>query len=114
MSYALQEDGRENIVLVKGRLLEQWFSRRWDNFKVSTPEKFTHLLGWRDGLPDSEMSLPLEKTIETWKAHIRDRKFPVREHTEVVSVEQDGNDGFEIKVKSADGPSVDQDCGRRQ
>ncbi len=105
MSYALQEDGREHIVLEKGRLLEQWFSRRWDRFMVNTPQKFTRLLGQRDELSDAAMGVPLEKTIETWQTHIQERNFPVREHMEVVSVEQGGDDNFIVRVNSKEGPS---------
>lgn len=105
MSYALQEEGREHIVLEKGRLLEQWLSKRWDNFMVNTPQKYTRLLGQQDDLPDTQMSVSLEKTMETWNAHIQNRKFPVREHTEVVSVEQGDNGDFIVKVKGKDGPS---------
>ena len=72
---------------------------------MNTPQKYTRLLGQRDDLPDAEMSVPLEKTMETWEAHIRARNFPVRERAEVVSVELDDNGEFVVKVKSADGPS---------
>ena len=105
MSYALQEEGREHIVLEKGRLLEQWLSKRWDDFMVNTPQKYTRLLGQKDDLPDAQMSVSLEKTMEAWNAHIQSRKFPVLEHTEVVSVELNDNDDFIVKVRGNDGPS---------
>lgn len=47
MSFALQEQGREHIVIEKGRLLEQWISHRWDNFMVNTPQKYTDSWGNR-------------------------------------------------------------------
>ena len=34
MSYALQQAGREHVVLEKARPLEQWRSARWDSFMM--------------------------------------------------------------------------------
>lgn len=103
MSFALQQENREHIVLEKKRMLEQWRSSRWDSFMMNTPIGYSRIMGQNDGLPETEMSIPLAKSIEMWEQCIKARKFPIREQAEVVSVEQDGNGHFLIKVKSEDG-----------
>ena len=63
MSYVLQEEGREHVVLEKHRALEQWRSMRWDSFMMNTPLAYSRIMGQEDGLPDELMSISLEKNI---------------------------------------------------
>lgn len=44
--------------------------------------------------------------MATWKAHIENRKFPVREYTEVVSVEQDDKGDFLVRVEGKGNPQI--------
>jgi len=102
MSYVLQEEGREHVVLEQRRALEQWRSARWDSFMMNTPLAYSRIMGQNDGLPDEQMSIPLEKNVQMWDDCIKQRKFPVREQTEVVSVKQDEDGYLIVKVKSGD------------
>jgi len=103
MSFALQEDKREHIVLEKKRILEQWRSSRWDSFMMNTPIGYSRIMGQNDGLPETEMSIPLAKSIKMWEECVKERKFPVREQTEVISVEKDSEGHFLVNVQSEDG-----------
>lgn len=102
MSYVLQEEGREHVVLEKKRALEQWRSARWDSFMMNTPIAYSRIMGQNDGLPDDQMSIPLEKSIKMWDDCIKERKFPIREQTEVVSVKQGAEELLLVTVKSDD------------
>lgn len=103
MSYVLQQEGREHIVLEKARPLEQWRSARWDSFMLNTPLAYSRLIGQQDGLPGEKMSIPLAKSVGLWDAHINACEFPIREQTEVVSVEQSADGDLIVEVKSGDG-----------
>jgi putative flavoprotein involved in K+ transport len=102
MSHALQEEGRDHVVLEKRRALEQWRSVRWDSFMMNTPLAHSRIMGQKDGLPDELMSIPLEKNIQLWDDCIKERKFSIREQAEVVSVRQDEDGHLIVKVKSDD------------
>ena len=106
MSYVLQEERRAHVVLEKQRALEQWRSARWDSFMMNTPIAYSRIMGQHDGLPDEQMSLPLEQSIKMWDDCIQERQFPIREQTEVVSVKQDDDGSLLVSVKSDDhGPN---------
>lgn len=104
MSYILQEDGREHRVLEKGRTLEQWRSARWDSFRINSPLAYSRLPGQADGLPDARRSIPLGEMIRMWEACLAERRFPIREYCEVVSVEQAPDDRFAVHVRGGEGP----------
>lgn len=106
MSYALQQENKIHVVLEKRRALEQWRSCRWDSFMMNTPQAYHRMLGQTDKLPDNQMSLPLKETIKVWDDYINAHNFPTREHTEVISVEQNEDGQFLVTVKrEGDGPS---------
>ena len=102
MSYVLQEEGRQHVVLEKHRVLEQWRSKRWDSFMMNTPLAYSRIMGQQDGLSDQLMSIPLEKNLQLWDACVKAREFPVRQHTEVFSVSQDEGGNFLVRVRSDD------------
>lgn len=102
MSYVLQEEGRQHVVLEKKRPLEQWRSARWDSFMMNTPIAYSRIMGQNDGLPDEQMSIPLENSIEMWDDCIKERKFPIREQAEVTSVKQGEEGLLLVTVKSDD------------
>lgn len=107
MSYVLQEEGRQHVVLEKHRVLEQWRSKRWDSFMMNTPLAYSRIMGQRDGLPDELMSIPLEKNIQLWDDCVKERKFPIRQQTEVVAVTNDESGYLFVKVRCNDqGPQI--------
>ena len=107
MSYMLQEEKRDHVVLEKKRALEQWRSARWDSFMMNTPIGYSRLMGQNDGLSDEKMSIPLSESIKMWEDTITEREFPIREQTEVISVEQTEDKRFLVKVRSEnEGPKA--------
>ncbi len=105
MSYVLQELGRDHIVLEKKRALEQWRSARWDSFRMNTPIGYSRLMGQKDGVPDREMGISLERNLALWEDCVRERGFPIREHCEVVSVTLSASEDFSVSVRGdGEGP----------
>ena len=106
LSYVLQEAGREHVVLEKKRALEQWRSSRRDSFMMNTPQAYSRIMGQDDGLPDEKMSIPLAQSVDAWDDCVKQRQFPIRDHSEVVSVEQDPDGSLLVTVKSdGEGPT---------
>lgn len=104
MSYALQRDSREHVILEKARALEQWRSARWDSFRINSPLAYSRLMGQIDGRPDTLRSIPLNEMVGMWDACIAQRRFPIRERSRVCSVEQIEGGRFRVHVESDDGP----------
>ncbi|KVK81835.1 flavin-containing monooxygenase [Burkholderia sp. MSMB1498] len=104
MSYVLQRERREHVVLEKARALEQWRSARWDSFRINSPLAYSRLMGQTDGFPGTRRSIPLEEIVRMWDACIAQRRFPIREHCRVCSVERIEGGRFRIHVESDDGP----------
>ena len=74
---------------------------------MNTPIAYSRIIGQSDGLPNDQMSTPLEECVKIWDNYIQERKFPIREQTEVVSVKQDEGGSLIVTVKSDDqGPKV--------
>jgi putative flavoprotein involved in K+ transport len=102
MSRVLQQHGREHIVLERGRVGERWRTERWDSLRFQFPNWSLQLPGYAytgdnpDGFAHCHEVL---RIIEKYAASTRP---PVREHSDVIAVEDDGEgDGFDIVL--ADG-----------
>ena len=104
MSYVLQHEGREHVVLEKARALEQWRSARWDSFRTNSPIAYLRLIGQVDGLPDTRRSIPLGEMIRMWDEYITQRRFPIREWSKVLSVTRTDEGRFTVCVECDHGP----------
>jgi putative flavoprotein involved in K+ transport len=102
MSQVLQQHGREHVVLERRRVGERWRTERWDSLRFQFPNWSLQLPGYRytgdnpDGFAHHREILNI---IEDYAASTR---APVREHTEVVAVAEDGH-GTGYDVVLADG-----------
>jgi len=107
MSAVLKEAGKEHVVLEKGRVLEQWRSKRWDSFKLNTPVQYSVIYGQKPnkeaGFPPERMSIPRAEYVEFWLKYVKDAGLQVREGTEATSVTRDSNGKIVVVVKSEDG-----------
>ena len=74
VSYFLQRDGREHVVLERGRIGETWLSQRWDSFTLNTPD-FMNVL---PGLPYDGQG---RDTFSRGEALVRHFQRYVREFT---------------------------------
>jgi len=96
-SWYLGEAGVDHLVLDSGRVAETWRSRRWDSFRLITPNWAIGLPGtaYRGDEPDGYM--PLAELIGFFEAWIASFNPPVRENTHVSSLEA-GPTGFVLTV----------------
>lgn len=102
MSAALQQRGREHVVLERQRVGERWRTERWDSLRFQFPNWSLQLPGYTytgndpDGFAHYSEIL---RVIEEYAASIR---APLREHTDVLDLSED-DDGKGFVVSLADG-----------
>src|SRR5690349_16093920 len=90
-SYYLTQAGADHVVFEGGRVAETWRSRRWDSFRLVTPNQSVRLPGtvYQGSEPDGFMPLAeLIAFFESWTASFRP---PVREMSHVSAVEADSD-----------------------
>jgi putative flavoprotein involved in K+ transport len=99
MSAVLQRHGREHVVLERWGVGDRWRTERWDSLRFQFPNWSLQLPGYRytGGDPDGFAHYTeIVRLIEDYAASTR---APVREHTEVVGVQQDATGtGFVVSV----------------
>ncbi|KNC84292.1 hypothetical protein SARC_03493 [Sphaeroforma arctica JP610] len=109
MSVVLKARGIQHVVLEKARTLEQWRSNRWDSFKLNTTVDYSLIYGQKpdpeNGFSGKQESLKPAKMLGFWEAYIQETGVKVREHTEVVSVDDGDNESvrYVVSVESQDG-----------
>lgn len=99
VSGLLSERGITHVVLERGRVGESWRSQRWDSFTLNTPN-------WSNRLPGADMAgetpdrFPHRDDLVAFLEHYASaRDLPIREHTEVRSVER-SNGEFLVDTSS--------------
>jgi putative flavoprotein involved in K+ transport len=97
-SWHLHQSKVDHVVLEAGRVAETWRARRWDSFRLITPNWAIELPGtaYRGGDPDGYMSrAELIAFFESWAASFNP---PVSENTHVSVLEADSKTGFVLTV----------------
>jgi putative flavoprotein involved in K+ transport len=96
-SCLLTSNGREHLVLERGRVAETWRSERWDGFYLNTPNWCHKLPGFHysGGKPDAFAALP--EVIAYLEDYARSFRAPVREGVEVRAVRPEGS-GFIVET----------------
>ena len=94
VSALLTQRGIGHLVLERGRVGESWRSQRWDSFTLNTPN-------WANQLPGTDMVgrdpdgfARRDDLVGFLERYVSSRELPIREHTEVDSVEQLSDGGF--------------------
>src|SRR4051812_23548573 len=98
MSAVLQRHGREHVVLERRRIGERWRSERWDSLRFQFPNWTLRPPGYAYTGDDPDgfaHYLEILGTIEDYAASIR---APVREHSDVVGLAPDGDEGFDVSL----------------
>jgi putative flavoprotein involved in K+ transport len=93
MSAVLRERGRDHVVVERHRVGERWRSERWDSLRFQFPNWSVTLPGHRYAGADPDgfaSAAEIARLIEGYAT-----PAPVREHTEVLSVDRD-DDGFRV------------------
>jgi putative flavoprotein involved in K+ transport len=95
MSRCLSDRAIDHIVLERGRVGERWRSERWDTLRLLTPNWQSRLPGWsyQGNDPDGYMTMP--EVVGYLEDYARSFAAPVREGTNVLSIEPAGA-GFAV------------------
>jgi len=96
VSALLSQRGIAHLVLERGQVGESWRSQRWDSFALNTPNWSNQLpgAGMAEGEPDGFSSR--DDLVEFLERYVSSHDLPIREHTEVSSVERLPNGGFMV------------------
>jgi len=89
-SYFLTRAGVSHTVLEAGRLGESWRSRRWDSFRLVTPNWTVQLPGTDYEGDDPDGFMPRDEFVARLEAFARSFSAPVETSTMVSSVERNG------------------------
>jgi len=87
MSRSLTDQGREHVVLERGRVAQRW-SDRWDSLRLLTPNWMTRLPGWSYQGPEPDGFMGKDEVAEFLRAYSRSFDAPVEEQTTVRSVQE--------------------------
>jgi putative flavoprotein involved in K+ transport len=102
MSAVLRQRGREHVVLERRRVGERWRTERWDSLRFQFPNWSLQLPAYTYTGADPDGFSHYSQILRIIKAYAVSTRAPVREHTEVVSLSEDG-DGTGFVVSLADG-----------
>jgi putative flavoprotein involved in K+ transport len=98
-SWYLKQAGVDHVVLEAGRVAQTWRTRRWDSFRLVTPNRFVRLPGAEYGGPDPDGFMPLAELIDHLQSWADSFDAPVEEDTTVTSLEADGG-SFRLSLPS--------------
>jgi len=96
-SFLLTQQGREHVVLERGRVGERWRSERWDGFVLNTPNWAQRLPGFHYTGDEPDAFAALDEVITYLEDYARSFDAPVREETPVTAVRRAG-DGFRVEL----------------
>jgi putative flavoprotein involved in K+ transport len=95
VSRLLTMEGRDHVVLDRGRVAESWRSARWDSLHLLTPNWMTRLPGWCYTGPDSDGYLPAGGLVRLLERYAASFGAPVVSGTRVEVVRSAGS-GYEV------------------
>jgi putative flavoprotein involved in K+ transport len=95
-SHELSRLGVEHVVLDRGTVASRWRDERWDTFCLLTPNWATWLPGWHYTGPDPHGFMVKDEIVDYFEGYARSFSAPVREHTEVLSLEMDGSGAYRV------------------
>jgi putative flavoprotein involved in K+ transport len=99
MSAVLQQRGREDVVLERRRVGERWRTKRWDSLRFQFPNWSLLLPGYTYTGADLDGFAHCSQILRIIEAYAVSTRAPVREHTDVVSLDEDGHGtGFVVSL----------------
>jgi putative flavoprotein involved in K+ transport len=102
MSTVLQRRGREHVVLERRRVGERWRTERWDSLRFQFPNWSIQLPGYTCPGDDPDGFAHYREIVRVVADYAASSRAPVREHTEVVGLAEDG-DGKGFVLSLAEG-----------
>jgi putative flavoprotein involved in K+ transport len=99
-SWYLSQAKVDHVVLEAGRVAETWRTRRWDSFRLVTPNRFVQLPGARYDAPDPDGFMALAELIDYIQSWANSFDAPLEENTTVTGLEANGA-GFLLRLPSS-------------
>ena len=99
ISYYLQRDHRQHVVLERGRVGESWLAQRWDSFRLNTPNSINMLPGLPYDGPEPDGFWPQAELAAYFRRYVDHFHLPVRTGTTVTAVDQ-APDGSHFVVQA--------------
>jgi len=97
MSAVLQRRGREHVVLERRQLGGRWRTERWESLRFQFPNWSLELPGYSYSGDDPHGFAHWREILSLIEQYAASTRAPIREHTEVTEVREDGN-GFLLSV----------------
>src|SRR5512133_3447607 len=97
MSCELSRAGVEHVVLERARVAQTWRGR-WDSFCLVTPNWATQLPGHPYDGDDPDGYMPRDEIVDYLEGYAAGFDAPVRERTEVESLEPVQEGGFRLRT----------------
>jgi len=97
-SAALEERGREHLVLEEGRVGQTWRADRWDSFRLNTPRWMSRIPGQPLGPGEREGFDSAPEFADALAAYVRERGLPVRENAGRATVARAGDGGLLVRT----------------
>lgn len=97
VSYYLTKKGVDHLILEKGKIAEDWRARRWDNFRLLTPNFMSKLPGFSYRGKDPKGFGRRDEVIKFFEDYAKSFGAPVMENTSVSAVTRNKN-GFLVKT----------------
>jgi putative flavoprotein involved in K+ transport len=101
MSRMLTERSIEHVVLERGEVANSWRRERWDSLRLLTPNSQSRLPGFRYDGADPDGFMTMAEVVDFIEGFAAAIAAPVRAHTEVTRVLQDG-DGYRVVTSGGD------------
>jgi glycine/D-amino acid oxidase-like deaminating enzyme len=101
MSTVLQRHGREHVVLERRRIGERWRTERWESLRLQFPNWTVQLPSQSYAGGDPDGFAHYREILGFIEGYAASTRAPVREHTEVVALDDAGDGGFVVSI--ADG-----------
>jgi putative flavoprotein involved in K+ transport len=96
-SYLLSQHGREHVVLEQGRVAETWRTKRWDGFRLNTPNHYLRLPGHEYAGDEPEAFLTRDETVDYLERYAESARTPLRT-ARVSSLASRAGGGFELET----------------
>jgi putative flavoprotein involved in K+ transport len=100
MSYHLQQNDIDHVVLEKNRIAHTWRTQRWDAFCLVTPNWQCQLPGFSYPGDDPKGFMPRDEIVAYIEAYANQISAPVREGVSVTRLTQDPGGGFALETSA--------------
>jgi len=97
-SYYLTQAGVDHVVLEAGRVAETWRSRRWDSFRLVTPNSITKLPGAEYDGPEPDGFMHRDELLERFERWVESFGPTLLEETRVTALEPAPDGGWVLTL----------------